>query len=55
VNQQAQQMDAFARCILDDRTSRGADTEGLRDLQVIEAIYESIAAGGQRVEVPSGA
>ncbi len=55
VNQQARQMDAFAKCVLDDRTSRVDGTEGLRDLQVIEAIYESIAAGGQRVEVPSGA
>lgn len=55
VNQQARQMDAFARCILEDRTSRVDGTEGLHDLQVIEAIYESIAAGGQRVEVPSGA
>lgn len=49
------QMDAFARCILEDRTSRVAGTEGLRDLEAIEAIYASVAAGGQRVEVPSGA
>jgi hypothetical protein len=25
--------------------------EGLRDMQVIEAIYDSIAAGGQRIEI----
>jgi predicted dehydrogenase len=47
VNQQAHQMDAFATCILEDRTSRVAGVEGLRDLQVVEAIYESIETGSK--------
>jgi predicted dehydrogenase len=51
VNQQARQMDAFARCIQEDEPSRVSGEEGLRDLQVIEAIYESIAAGSTRVQI----
>jgi len=51
VNQQARQMDAFAACIQDDRTSRVSGEEGLRDMQVIEAIYASIDAGGQRMDI----
>ena len=51
INQQAAQMDAFADCILNDRTSRVDGYEGLRDMQVIEAIYESIRAGAS-VEIP---
>jgi len=51
VNQQARQMDAFAECIRQDRPSRVTGEEGLRDLEVIEAIYASIEAGGRRVEI----
>ncbi|MFB6248803.1 MAG: Gfo/Idh/MocA family protein [Salinibacter sp.] len=51
VTQQARQMDAFAECIRQDRPSRVGGEEGLRDLEVIEAIYASIDAGGGRVEV----
>ena len=51
VNQQARQMDAFADCIRQDRPSRVGGEEGLRDLQVIEAIYDSVAADGARVPV----
>jgi predicted dehydrogenase len=51
VNQQARQMDAFAECIRQDRSSRVGGEEGLRDLEVIEAIYASIDAGGERVEI----
>jgi predicted dehydrogenase len=51
VNQQARQMDAFAECIRQDRPSRVSGEEGLRDLEVIEAIYASIEAGGRRVEI----
>lgn len=51
VNQQARQMDDFAQCILEDRPSRVSGEEGLRDMTVIEAIYESIANGGTRVEI----
>lgn len=45
VNQQALQMDDFASCILEDRESRVSGQEGLRDMQVIEAIYQSIETG----------
>lgn len=51
VNQQARQMDAFTECIREDRPTRVSGEEGLRDLQVIDAIYRSIESGGQRVEV----
>jgi predicted dehydrogenase len=51
VNQQARQMDAFARCILEDERSRVPGEEGLRDMEVIEAIYASIDRDGARVEV----
>ncbi len=51
VNQQARQMDAFAAGIQEDRPSRVPGEEGLRDMQVIDAIYASVDAGGQRVEI----
>lgn len=47
VNQQAHQMDAFVECILEDRPSRVSGEEGLRDMLVIEAIYEAIETGGR--------
>ena len=50
INQQAAQMDAFADCIQTGRQSRVPGEEGLRDLRVIEAIYESIETG-QKVQV----
>lgn len=43
--QQAAQMDDFADCILNDRTSEVDGYEGLRDLRVIEGIYRSIETG----------
>ena len=51
VNQQARQMDSFAECIRQDRAPRVGGEEGLRDLEVIDAIYESIDAGSTRVEI----
>lgn len=45
VFEQALQMDDFADCILNDRTSSVDGHEGLRDMRIIEAIYESIATG----------
>lgn len=42
VNQQARQMDAFAECIMENEESRVSGEEGLRDMRVIEAIYQSI-------------
>jgi predicted dehydrogenase len=50
VDQFATEMDAFAKCILEDRDSSVPGEEGLRDLLAVEAIYQSIKTG-QRVEV----
>jgi len=41
----AVEMDDFARCILEDRESIVPGEEGLRDLRIVEAIYESIRTG----------
>lgn len=51
VTQQALQMDDFAQCIMEDRESRVPGEEGLRDMKIVEAIYRSIDAGGDWVEV----
>lgn len=50
IDQFAAEMDAFAKCILEDRDSSVPGEEGLRDLLAIEAIYESIRTG-QRTKV----
>jgi predicted dehydrogenase len=42
VNQQAQQMDDFSKCIADGSQSNASGEEGFKDLKVIEAIYKSI-------------
>ena len=50
-NQQAVQMDAFAKNILDG-TPVVADGEmGLQDMRIIEAIYKSAKKGGKRVQI----
>lgn len=51
VNQQAQQMDDFARCILDGRDTPVGGDLGRMHMAVIEAIYASAAAAGKRTEV----
>lgn len=51
INQQAAQMDDFARCILEDRATPVPGEMGRRDMAIIEAIYASAAAGGKRVLV----
>jgi glucose-fructose oxidoreductase len=43
-------MDAFARCILDDRESIVGGEMGRRDMVIIEAIYRAMETG-QRTEV----
>jgi len=43
--QQAAQMDDFADCIMNDRTSSVDGYEGLRDMRIIEGIYRSIETG----------
>jgi predicted dehydrogenase len=45
IDQFAAEMDAFAQCVLDDRSSKVPGEEGLRDLLAIEAIYNSIRTG----------
>jgi len=45
VNQFAAQMDDFAQCIRENKPSKVSGEEGLRDLKIIAAIYESIKTG----------
>lgn len=45
INQQAAQMDDFARCILEDRESIVGGWMGRRDMAIIEAIYRAAATG----------
>ncbi len=44
-DQFAAEMDDFARCILEDRTSKVSGEEGLRDVRIMMAIYESARTG----------
>ncbi len=44
-DQFAAEMDDFARCILSDQPSKVSGEEGLRDVQVMMGIYESIRTG----------
>jgi len=48
INQQAAQMDDFAACILHNRPTRVPGEMGLRDMQLLEAIYRA-AETGQKV------
>jgi predicted dehydrogenase len=41
----AAEMDDFAQCILNDKPSKVAGEEGLRDVKILMAIYESIKKG----------
>ena len=50
VNQQAHQMDAFAECIMQNEESRVPGEMGLRDVRILEAIYDA-AASGNRVNI----
>ncbi len=45
VNQQALQMDDFAQCIMQNKTTRVPGEEGMKDMKVIEAVYRSISSG----------
>jgi len=45
VNQQARQMDDFALCIRENRATRVPLEMGLRDMKIIEAIYEAARTG----------
>ncbi|WP_224483405.1 Gfo/Idh/MocA family protein [Robertkochia aurantiaca] len=50
-NQQARQMDHDALAILDDKAVRVPGEEGLKDLRVVEAIFESAGKNGVRVKL----
>jgi predicted dehydrogenase len=52
INQFAAEMDDFARCILEKTPSRVSGEEGLRDVRIMMAIYES-ARTGRPVELTS--
>lgn len=45
IDQFANEMDNFSKCILEGRESQVSGEEGMRDLKVIEAIYRSIRTG----------
>ena len=45
VDQFATEMDAFARSILDDAPFRASGEEGMRDVRIMSAIYESARTG----------
>lgn len=45
VNQQARQMDDFARCVLKGDETKVPGEMGLRDVRVLEAIYEAARTG----------
>jgi predicted dehydrogenase len=51
VNQQAVQMDDFAICLKNKEESRVPGEMGLRDVQIITAIYES-AGSGKKIKLP---
>jgi predicted dehydrogenase len=50
VNQQALQMDDFARCIQQNKPTRVPGEMGLRDVKIMMAVYEA-ASNGKRVEL----
>lgn len=50
VNQQARQMDDFARCIMGNSETRVPIEMGIRDMKIAEAVYAS-ARSGERVEL----
>ncbi len=47
----AAQMDDFAQCIATGTRPRASGEEGLRDVKIITALYESIQNGGQTVAI----
>ncbi|RMG25113.1 MAG: gfo/Idh/MocA family oxidoreductase [Bacteroidetes bacterium] len=50
-NQQAVQMDAFARNILDGTAVVASGEDGLQDMRIIEAIYRSARKNGKLVKI----
>ena len=50
-NQQAVQMDAFARNILDKTPVVANGEDGLQDMRIIEAVYKSAQKNGKMVKI----
>lgn len=50
VNQQALQMDNFARCIKEGRSNSVSGEEGRKDMQILQAIYKAMETG-ERVQI----
>ena len=51
LSQQALQMDDFAKNVLANTESKVSGEEGLQDMKILEAIYKSLAHGGERVSI----
>jgi len=49
INQQAQQMDEVAVSIMNDEPMRVPGEEGLRDMVIVDAAYESVRTGNKIV------
>jgi len=47
----ATEMDDFAQCIMQGKKSKVSGEEGVRDLKLLAAIYESIRGGGKTVKL----
>ena len=52
INQQVAQMDEVALCIQEGRPMRVPGEEGLKDMIIVDAVYESIASGGSTISIP---
>ena len=50
-NQQARQMDDDALAIMQNKAPLVPGEEGLKDIRVVEAIFESAASGGKRIQI----
>ncbi len=51
INQQARQMDDTADAIVNKTPVRVPGEEGMRDMRIVDAIYRSIASGGQTISL----
>jgi predicted dehydrogenase len=51
IREQAVHMDRFAECIMQDEAIKTDGEMGLRDMKIIEAIYQSIEQGNQEVSI----
>jgi len=49
IREQAVHMDRFAECIMQNETIKTTGEMGMRDMKIIEAIYQSIEQGNQEV------